>query len=325
MDLSIDFGKITPPPIPAHLNVSSGLMRVSPSRVGVYQDCPLKFDLIYRKGLSKKGSTVFFDLGNYIHELMHVAYQMKKEIPGVSSDFIIASIVRRIQNDLDASNDLSKVSIYHRAINIVTRFFKYQSPKIDRGIAVVDIEWEYDVPVTLPSGRVVNLYGFIDLIYRDRRSRLVVRDHKSGANPSSFSDKITEADNQLLTYGAVAYLIYGEAPIVEFSYLNTHEYKTPPDVEKQFKLFRVETHTETVYKNHLADTLQLIDEMLDSKPTPHYSRSCSSCLFWDVCRLRRKGVSVDNVLKSNYDTRDPNQPRGSISFTQNDTNSNPTN
>lgn len=288
--------------------------RVSPSRIGVYRDCPKKFDFIYRQGLKRKETKQYFDLGNYIHELLHVYYQNLGAAPNVDKDFLSATIQARIRNDLKSANK-ANIDIYNRARKVVTAFIAKQSPKIDRGIRVEQVEYEFDIPVILPSGRKVNLYGFIDLLYRTIRGVLVVRDHKSTSGFVRFTQSQTEADSQLLFYGAVIYLLTGEVPVVEFNILNTYEYKGTPPPDSEFKLL-VAHHNDKVYENFLAETLRLIDEMLDSKPTPHYSRECSSCAFWDLCRMELKGSSIVRIKEANYERRDPNELRRTISFTQ---------
>ena len=300
-------------------------IRISPSRLNVFLECPKKFHLVYVEGLRRKEqSPIHFDVGNYIHELLHVYYQTIQASPGIDRATLSAMIQARIRNDVQVNKPpASQLAVYNKVRKHLTRFIEKQSPIIDRGIRVQQVEYEFDVPITLPSGRQVNLFGFMDLVYRTMRGKLVVRDHKSTSNPRTFSEEGTKFDQQLLMYGAVMFLLTGEAPIVEFNIINTYEYKKEP-TQNEFRLLAA-THTDKVYQRYLEETSHLIDAMLDSKPTPHYSRGCSGCPFKDLCEMELKGSSVVRLKEANYERVDPNQPKRSITFTENNSTLNPPN
>lgn len=274
-------------------------MKVSPSQLSVFKECPQKWDYIYLQGLKPKGRKTYFDIGSYTHELLHVYYHMLQEGARPGSDIVIASINRRIQNDL-ANATADNVAVYNRVSKIINTFISERSPKIDRGITILVAEGMYEIPVKTPAGHDVVLHGIIDLVYRDLRGRLVVRDHKTSEKANSWSSSKVELDPQLLNYGAVYVHELNEIPIVEINFINSHEYKKPRPLTEMFDLFRIE-HSETVYRRFWETTLRLIDSMIESPTIPHYSHACATCAFNAPCRLSLKGLSTEQVLANNYE------------------------
>ena len=289
---------------------------VSPTQLRAWRECPKKHDYIYNKWLKPKGRRVFFDKGNYTHELMHVYYQLlgsSGKAPG--SDFLVSALLSRIRNDVDMHTDIENVEIYNSVMKLMSRYISIQSPKIDRGLKIEGIEYELQVPTGIyHQDREVVLFGFIDLVYRTLRGDYVVRDHKTGANPRLWNNDTVEADSQLLFYGTGIHRLFGVAPKVEINYCNTFEYKNKPS-DNQFALYTA-IHTEKEYENFFSDTLQLIEDMLQSKPTPHYDSSmCTRCAFWNPCRMERKGVSVENLIKADYEIVDRSGIQRPVPFT----------
>lgn len=297
-------------------------INVSPTQLRAWRECPKKHDYIYHKCLKPKGRKTFFDKGNYTHELMHVYYQMLQssgQAPG--SDFLVSALLSRIRQDIKLHTDLANVETYNSVMKLMSRYAVTQSPKIDRGLKILGIEYEMQVPTGMVhEDRPIVLFGFIDLLYSTLRGDLVVRDHKTGSNPRLWTPETVEADSQLLMYGTGVWKLFGQVPKVEINYCNTHEYKKKPS-ENQFSLYSA-SHTEKVYQNFFDSTCQLIQDMLQSNPTPHYDSSCTRCSFWNPCRLERKGVSVENLIRAEYEIVDRSVIQRPKPFTQNDTQEN---
>ena len=68
-------------------------VKISPSRLACFQDCPKKYDYVYRQSLQLKTPVqrVAFDKGNYCHELLHVYYQMLQSGVEPGSEFALRS------------------------------------------------------------------------------------------------------------------------------------------------------------------------------------------------------------------------------------------
>ena len=289
---------------------------ISPTQLRAWRECPKKHDYIYHKCLKPKGRKVFFDKGNYTHELMHVYYQLlgsSGKAPG--SDFLVSALLSRIRKDIELHTDIQNVEIYNSVMKLMSRYITIQSPKIDRGLRILGTEYEMQVPTGVyHEDREIILFGFIDLLYRTLRGDTVVRDHKTGANPRLWTNDTVEADSQLLMYGTGIWKLLGVVPKVEVNYCNTFEYKNKPS-DNQFALYSA-IHTEKEYKNFFQDTLQLISDMLSSNPTPHYDATCTRCAFYNPCRMERKGVSVENMINADYEIVDRTAIARPVPFTQ---------
>jgi hypothetical protein len=252
---------------------------------------------------------------------MHVYYQLLQQgghAPG--SDFLVSALVSRIRKDVALHAEPENVNVYNAIMKLMSRYVVIQSPRIDRGLKILGIESELRVPTGIytSDGREIVLFGFADLIYRTLRGDLVVRDHKTGTDSRRWNKDTVEANFQLLTYGGMIWRLRGEAPKVEVNFCSTYEYKKGPS-DNQFLLYS-HSHSEKVYENFFAETLQLVDDMLHSKPTPHYDDTCARCQFREPCFLERKGVSVTRVIETNYEVVDRSGPIRPVPFTQNNTN-----
>lgn len=297
------------------------VLRVSPSRITCYQDCPKKYDYVYRQNLQPKlVQKLAFDKGNYCHELLHVYYQMIQSGWSPGSEEILQAIVKRIQTDMTRANDLSLLPVYTSITKTMVRFISEQSPIIDRGITVLGIEHEIAVPITIDSSRNFQLFGFIDLIYRDREGRLRIRDHKTGQK--AWTKAEANNSNQLLFYSAATWKTSREVPMAEISFLNVKDYvRKAPTFEEAFA-FPTVVYTEKELSTYLRQTLQLIDQMVSSEPIPHYGRQCNWCPFLGPCVLDRKGIDSSLLLESQYIIVDRNNIRQHAKFTDNNSTEN---
>ncbi|MET0787374.1 MAG: PD-(D/E)XK nuclease family protein [Paenisporosarcina sp.] len=290
-------------------------LRISPSRITCYQDCPKKYDYVYRQNLQPKSvQRVAFDKGNYCHELLHVYYQMIQSGAEPGSEFTLHSMLSRIRNDLSRANNTSLIPIYASITKTMTRFITEQSATIDKGITVLGVEHEIDIPISA-SGRNFSLFGFIDLVYRDRDGRLRIRDHKTGQKPWTKAE--ANNSNQLLFYSAATYKSSREVPMAEISFMNVKDYVRKAPVHEQMFAFPTVTYTETELSNYLTTTLHLIEQMITSEPVPHYGRQCTWCPFLSPCILDRKGVDNSPMLENQYTVVDRSQVRKHVTFTEN--------
>lgn len=278
----------------------NNLMTVSPSQMAVWEKCPEAWHNAYQLDLSRKqGSVAHFDFGNYSHELLHVYYQMLKlgnHKPG--SEFLIQAMQARVRTDLTGTNIALLSSVWPRILN----YLRNQSPKIDAGITVLEVEYEYHVEVTLPSGIKVMLHGIIDLLYKDAAGVIRIRDHKTGGMAKTHTNDSIKLNPQLLTY-AVALSILFPNPVldVEINFLNSTIYKQKqPTPDELFKLIRYR-HTPVGIAIAQANLLTKIDLMLDMKPYLNYSTACSHCQFFDLCHLKSRGLNTQSLIAQTYE------------------------
>lgn len=231
------------------------------------------------------------------------------------SDAAIAMMRERIKQDMASHMDSNNLDIFKEVTGKFMRFIEEQSPRIDKDIVVLGVEEELNVPVQLPSGRIISLFGFIDLRYSSGSYR-GIRDHKTGEKAWKGSD--VGLSNQLLHYDTAVLLMTDETYAVEINFVNTHEYaKKIPSFEEVFT-FGNHYHTRRGLEIYLEQTCQLIDEMLDCKPTPHYDeRVCNGCPYRLPCTLERRGIDPSPILGAHYVPR--NETPSERSFTNQDT------
>ena len=279
-------------------------MKVSPSRIKTYQTCPKRYHYYYVQGLvSKYGKRKYFDKGNYFHELAHVYYRLIRDIgikPG--SDAAVAMMRQRMSEDLDSHLSTGNLDVFKEITNKFLRFVQEQSPIIDEGIEVLAVEEELNVPLELPSGRLISMFGFLDLRYRQGDYR-GIRDHKTGEK--AWTGGQVGFSGQLIFYDAGIYALTGEVYRPEINFVNTHEYKNKIPSFKETFFFESASYSEKELQVYLEQVCILLDEMLDCKPTPHYDeRVCGSCPYKLPCIMERKGIDSTPILKAHYVPRD---------------------
>lgn len=296
-------------------NLQEVPVRISPSKIAAYRDCPKKFHYMYVQELQAKGPRkVHFDKGNYFHELAHVYYRLIRDTgmePG--SPVADAMMQQRIREDLSHMS-LDNIEVFHIITKQFLRFVREQSAKIDQDIKIEGVEEELNVQVELPSGRVITMFGFIDLRYHSGSYR-AIRDHKTGEK--SWDGGSVILSNQLLWYTAGTYIATGEVYRPEINFINTHDYKRKiPTAEETFTYVNG-VITEKELQKYLEQACILVDELLDCKPTPHYDeRVCKYCPYLTPCMMERKGIDPTPIIKAHYVPRDSN-PR-ERSFTNQD-------
>ena len=260
-----------------------------------YIDCPTKWNYAYNLDISKSISKRHFDVGKYFHELLHAIYQTLKSNPKMTVDVLSAMITERVRRDLVKEN----LSVVAQVLPRILEYISYQHPLIDKGIQVLEVEYEYKIQVTTPNGHDVLLHGIIDLIYYDSAGVTRIRDHKSGERNTHSARSVT-LDDQLLNY-AVAISLLRNKPVldVEISFLNSHSYAKKKPQSEMFGLYRYQ-HTPTGLVLAKQNILQLIDKMIESEPHKNYSPSCAGCVFFEICSLELRGQSTQGLIANNY-------------------------
>lgn len=272
-------------------------MRVSPSQLRTWKDCPQEWHYSYVDGLRLKKQSRYFDIGSYTHELFHVLYQYFKAFPNAKpgSDEVIEMMRHRINQDMDEM-DLDNIDIMSVVWPLVQKYVSYQSPRIDVGIEIIGVEREFKVNI----GEGLVLHGFIDLVYRDRAGRIRVRDHKTGAQANSWSAQKVKMDEQLLSYSLGMEIELGE-PVhdVEINFALTAQTKKPKPNSEVFQLYR-HTHNENVMRVFRENLLTMYRSMVNDLPYRNLSSRCGSCRFHSLCYLEMRGMDTEPTLKAMY-------------------------
>lgn len=284
-------------------NSPDELLKISPSRIKVYQVCPKQHYYKYILNVDTPSvETKRYDKGNYTHELLHVYYRYIKEGVPIGSTTAWKLMQARIQGDLERNFTPDRLQFFNTILLQIEEYVLRRSPEIDKEMEILGVEEEINVPVELPSGRIILLHGYIDLRYM-RNGIMRIRDHKTDASNSHpdrsvFAYGGVDLSNQLLHYGSAFYVSTGQVPRVEISLIKTNDVKRAR--KDGFGLYSA-VHTEEEYKIYLEQTCKLIDQMLHSEALPHYDETvCKYCPFKTPCIGERVGIPSDRILAQNY-------------------------
>lgn len=285
------------------MNLPDEPLKISPSRIKVYHTCPKQHYYKYVLNLDKPSGPVNrYDKGNYTHELLHVYYRYIKEGVPIGSATAWKLMQTRIQGDLERNFTPDRLQFFNTILLQIEEYVLRRSPEIDKDMEVLGVEEEINVPVELPSGRIILLHGYLDLRYR-KNGIVRIRDHKTDASNSApdrsvFAYGGVDLSNQLLHYGAAIYAGTGEVSRVEISLIKTNDVKKTR--KDGFGLYSA-VHTAEEYEIYLEQTCKLIDQMLHSEALPHYDETvCKYCPFRTPCVGERMGIPSDRILASNY-------------------------
>ena len=277
-----------------------------------YLECPKKYDYVYTQELQLLGPAKgYFNKGNYAHEVAHGYYELVKAGFEPGSDEILAATIDKMRRDFTADTNPELIPVYGIITRMMHRYIKEHSARIDNGIKVLEVEQQIIYPMENYA-----MFGYADLVYRDRSGRLHIRDHKTGDKAMTKVD--AQFSNQLLYYSAILYKSTGEIPVAELNYINTKEYiKKVVPYEQAFTYSQV-SYTATELDIYFKEICAIIENMLYSTPLPHYGQQCRWCPFQTPCFLSRKGIDPTPILLSNY-KRVPRDKSGRYArFTESD-------
>jgi len=259
--------------------------------------------LSYVEKLKSKGfNPIYFEKGNYVHEILHYYYSLVRAGYVVGSDIALKAVTDRIKEDIVAEMERAEkegreadIGFYRDVAKAIQPYVQNISPKIDSKITFVEHEYHIEVE---PEGSQIQLHGYIDLIYYDLiRKAWVIRDHKTGAK-NVWSNKKVEEDIQLLFYATLWYILTGEVPIVEINYLNTSQASKPQKSTVLFDLFTA-YHNESTLKAFWNYLQSVLDRMENSQALQNLS-ACSGCAYRQICRAGLRGYSADQIKKANF-------------------------
>lgn len=184
---------------------------ISPSRIHTYNSCALSFKFRYIEKMTEIDETTdwYADYGTLIHDISE----------NIAKGDI--SSVEMAQHKFDevfphiAIPEKNRPTYYKQGKQAVDSIFQELS-----GLEIVGVEKEFNAYIDFSMPK---LYGFIDLVYRDEKGRLIVRDYKS----SRVYDKSTmDKQFQPYVYALACKELYGEYPYMfEFDFVRFGEKK----------------------------------------------------------------------------------------------------
>ena len=262
-------------------------------------DCPKSWSYAYQSNLSAKAQrdTSAMDAGSYAHGMLHIYYQLIAQGEAPGSEYALEFMLDRLREDFE--NSEHPLELMAKVAPLISHYVKARSPQIDKGIRVLGIEEEllYDTELVAPDGLPIFLHGFIDLVYQDSVGRIRVRDHKTGANPTSHSQAKTRMSHQLLTYGLAK-----SAQVVEISFVHS----APPKSgnSKRYELYTW-MHTEKAYAFFLEQIKRTLTKMFNDEPSYHFSTNCSRCQFMPICSSELQGTAPEVIIPTLFKTKEP--------------------
>lgn len=282
------------------MSSSPNLPKFSPSSIGVYNECPVKWELSYIDGLKRMTTAKHFELGTYWHEHMHHLYRAIQAGMDRGSQALYALMESRIRADLTGLTP-ENAAIMNTVFKMTRDYILRYQETLDAPISsIYGVEHKVSIQVRTPKGHEVILEGIADLIYYKNTGKIWIRDHKSGAK-NTYSNEALQIMFQLLFYYAV--LAQQGLPIegIQISYANSHDYK---DRSKQplSKLFnKYEYSPPAAQVQGLWEyLLKRIDTILEDTPQPSYGQQCSSCPFRQVCVMRMSGQDPHYYILGQY-------------------------
>lgn len=165
-------------------------VRVSPSRVQTFIDCPLRWFLTTRG--ADTGEAGAAELGTLVHDVVATR-------PDASREELVAELGLRWA-DLGLPDGWVSDRARARAEEMLTRYSTYVADARAQGRELVGTELDLAVTIRAdqPDGQDVSLAGAVDRLERDRDGRLVVVDLKTGSHKPSQPE--VDAHAQLAAY-----------------------------------------------------------------------------------------------------------------------------
>ncbi len=283
------------------------IITVSPSQYSLYKQCPYAWHLNYVEKIKRKGTKQHFEIGTYTHDLFHIMFQLIEQGMEPGSHEMLQFMADRIQEDFadivaryEVEESFNAIEMMSKVTGAVTRYIRQQSAIIDAGITPVGVEFEMMVKIDdlEVNGKQVYAHGFIDLLYRKRRSQgLWIRDHKTGGNPASHSLAKVEANSQLLFYNA--WLDYAGFNIegVEISFIHTDP---PKNGKNAFGHYPFQ-HNAKSLADYRDQVRRAIVKMYSEPAERVRSDSCTSCSYWNICKHEVRGISTNGIRRELYE------------------------
>lgn len=275
--------------------VENEVPRVSFSQVQTFLRCRLKWNYGYVKGLVPIEMPKAMEMGSYLHGKLDVYYQLYRQT--TDPDELWKLMEPLLLEDLDLVGGTNGEMI-SRSIKVMWRYVNQHSPRIDKGIEVIESEMHFEAPLITPKGRAFILEGYADLLY-SLNGQIRVRDHKTTGKPGGFRKQgETDYDMQQATYiGGLRVIGY---PVFrgEVSELITYNYAKYID-EPLEKLMKV---TPTFRTNRAIEAAmhwygRVVDQMIDEHEfLPSREAGCKYCWFKDPCNLLQEGVDDAPIL-----------------------------
>lgn len=198
---------------------------ISPSRMSLFNQCPLSYNLKYLEtvGIGDETTDWFANYGTLCHDIF-------EDIANKKVAFLDMAF-RKFDEGFPNCRipEKNRPDYYKQGREAIERKFNELS-----SLAIVGVEKEFTVPIDFS---IPPLHGFIDLIYRDEKGRLIVRDYKTSR---VYTKSILDKQYQPYFYAIAVKELYGEYPFkFEFDFVRFDDYKDFIVTEKFIQLGKI--------------------------------------------------------------------------------------
>jgi len=266
-----------------------------------------KFNYLDELKKKRQVQQLFFQKGNYFHQLCHFYYQGVQTgmVPG--SPQILEYMTDQIKEDSKDIN-LENVQVMYSVIKMITRYVNAQSPRIDKDVhKIIGVERPVEYVLETEYGPIV-VEGYIDLPYEDKYGITTVRDHKTGQKGSWANYQLYTLP-QLLIYACLLWLEGYTVRKVEINFINSYDYKKKePTIQEAFQLYQVQITQEMIenfweyIKEKATRVMYLRQNPKAIQPT--YSKDCGKCDYQPICIANLKGQPTRGLIINGYDKVD---------------------
>jgi hypothetical protein len=182
---------------------------ISSSRMSLYNQCPLSFKFKYIEvtGMEDETTDWYADFGTLCHSVVEDITNKKL--------LLLDQAIRKYDTGFPACEipEKNRLDYYKQGREAIERKFS-ELQILD--IVGVEAEFTHTVDFAIPP-----LHGFIDLIYKDEKGRLIVRDYKTSR---VYTKSILDKQFQPYVYPIACKALFGEYPFkFEFDFLRFGE------------------------------------------------------------------------------------------------------
>lgn len=264
---------------------------VSRSRLGVWNTCQFKHDLMYNKGLERQGnSTPQLRLGTIVHDHWQAYYDYWL---GQPVGFLSAAEVQSIMAPLHSREMLYDDQLYHwRAGTLLMRYSDYSAVN-DPFIALeTELEIFADLEMKTPDGRPIYLQAILDLLF-DMDGLVGFLDHKTSAQKAWTYD-MAYFDNQLAFYIIVLWLSGIHMDVAMINNINTYNYVNLSKIKDEKLFSRVSIFPDKLrYDAYLSNIKTMIRQLLNIRfPPQNLDKHCQWCPFKNICESSLHGLDT---------------------------------
>ena len=246
-------------------------MRISPSSISLYRECPLRYRFISLDKL-KPAPKPFFSFGNAIHKSLYYLYADSLFSLPPLTDLLL--FYHNNWNHQGYSNSKEETEYYRLGLSILSNFYKKEVKNGSRPVAV-----EYRFNVAFDK---FTLFGFIDRIDKTDGGYEII-DYKTSKKPPSLDS--LKRNHQLAIYqmGVEGNLGF---KVARLSILHL----------RSLSKISIPAHKPESLKKVLEEISEIVQKIEEGEFEPKLHNGCP-CEFDDRCPYFREKYQENNIAE----------------------------